>query len=418
MSVKKCAATSFVLITVLIDSIGFGVIIPVIPRLISELAHVDTSGAARYGGWLFAAYSVMQFIFSPIMGGLSDQYGRRPVLLASLFGFALDYLLLVFASSIGWLFVGRIIAGIMGASFTTAAAYMADISTPDKRAQNFGMIGAAFGLGFIIGPIIGGFVSEFGTRAPFMVAGGLTILNWLYGYFVLPESLSIENRRKFDWKRANPIGALTNLRRFPMIAGLVTALFLVYISSFSTQGTWAYYTKEKFNWSEREVGLSLTFIGVMIALVQGFLTRILVPKLGTRKAIYAGFIFSILGSLAYCFANEGWMVYAIMVPFSLGGLAGPAMQGLISGQIPANEQGELQGSLTSLNSVAAIIGPVLMSSLFAKFTAKDAPIYFPGVPFLASVILTTISLLLIIRTLNKHTTNVEEAEAIKHSDIS
>ncbi len=411
MTVKKSAATSFVLITVLIDSIGFGVIIPVLPRLISELAHVDTSGAARYGGLLFAAYSVMQFLFSPVMGGLSDQYGRRPVLLASLFGFGLDYLLLVFAPSIGWLFVGRIIAGIMGASFTTAAAYMADISTPEKRAQNFGMIGAAFGLGFIVGPIIGGFVSDFGTRAPFMVAGALTILNWLYGYFVLPESLSLENRRKFDWKRANPVGALINLRRFPMIIGLIAALFLLYISSFSTQGTWTYYTKEKFNWSEREVGLSLTFVGVMIALVQGFLTRILIPKLGTKKAIYTGFMFSILGSLAYCFANEGWMVYAIMIPFSLGGLAGPAMQGIISGQVPANEQGELQGSLTSLNSVASIIGPVLMTSLFARFTAKDAPIYFPGVPFLASVILTTISLLLIMRTLRKHTTKVEQAEA-------
>lgn len=418
MSVKKsAAATSFVLITVLIDSIGFGVIIPVLPRLISELAHVDTSGAARYGGWLFAAYAVMQFLFSPVMGGLSDQYGRRPVLLASLFGFGLDYLLLVFAPTIGWLFVGRVIAGIMGASFTTAAAYMADISTPEKRAQNFGMIGAAFGLGFIVGPIIGGFVSDFGTRAPFMVAGGLTILNWLYGYFVLPESLSLENRRKFNWRRANPIGALVNLRRFPMIVGLVAALFLLYISSFSTQGTWTYYTKEKFGWSEREIGLSLTFVGVMIAVVQGFLTRILIPKLGTKRAIYTGFIFSILGSLAYCFANEGWMVYAIMIPFSLGGLVGPAMQGIISGQIPANEQGELQGSLTSLNSVASIIGPVLMTSLFARFTAKDAPIYFPGVPFLASVILTTISLLLIIRPLNKHTTKVEQAE-VKHSDIS
>ncbi|MBA4851021.1 TCR/Tet family MFS transporter [Emticicia sp. BO119] len=413
MSVKKSAATSFVLITVLIDSIGFGVIIPVLPRLISELAHVDTSGAARYGGLLFAAYAVMQFLFSPVMGGLSDQYGRRPVLLASLFGFGLDYLLLVFAPTIGWLFVGRVIAGVMGASFTTAAAYMADISPPEKRAQNFGMIGAAFGLGFIIGPIIGGFVSDFGTRAPFMVAGGLTILNWLYGYFVLPESLSLENRRKFDWKRANPIGALINLKRFPMIIGLVAAIFLLYVSSFSTQGTWTYYTKEKFGWSEREVGLSLTFVGVMIALVQGFLTRILIPKLGTRKAIYVGFTFSILGSLAYCFANEGWMVYAIMIPFSLGGLAGPAMQGIISGQIPANEQGELQGSLTSLNSVASIIGPLLMTSLFARFTAKDAPIYFPGVPFLASVILTLLSLLLIVRTLNKHSTKVERAEA-KH----
>ena len=417
MSVKRSAATSFVLITVLIDSIGFGIIIPVMPSLISELAHVDTSGAARYGGFLFAAYAVMQFLFSPVVGGLSDQYGRRPVLLASLLGFGLDYVLLIFAPTIGWLFVGRLIAGIMGASFTTAAAYMADISAPEKRAQNFGMIGAAFGLGFIIGPSIGAVASHYGTRVPFMIAGVLTLLNWLYGYFVLPESLKMENRRKFDWKRANPVGALLSLRRFPMLTGLVTALFLVYISSFSTQGTWTYFTKERFNWSDQEIGWSLTFVGFMIALVQGGLTRILIPKLGTKNSIYVGFIFSIFGSLAYTFANESWMMYAIMVPFSLGGLAGPAMQGIISSQIPANEQGELQGALTSLNSVASIVGPVLMTTLFYRFTAKDAPVYFPGVPFLASVILTLISFLLIIRTLNKDK-QAEESTGIKHSNIS
>ena len=399
---KRSAATIFVLITVLIDSIGFGIIIPIMPSLISELAHTDVSGSARYGGFLFAAYSVMQFVFSPIVGGLSDQFGRRPILLASLFGFGIDYLFLVFAPTITWLFIGRLIAGVMGASFTTAAAYMADISTPEKRAQNFGMIGAAFGLGFIIGPIIGGIASDFGTRVPFMVSGVLTLCNFCYGYFVLPESLKPENRRKFDWKRANPVGALLNLRRFPMLIGLVSALFLVYISNFSTQGTWSYFAKERFNWSNKEIGWSLTFIGFMIALVQGGLTRILIPKLGTKNSIYAGFTFSILGSFAYAFANQGWMMYAIMVPFSLGGLAGPAMQGIISSQVPANEQGELQGSLTSLNSVAAIIGPILMTSLFYKFTAKDAPIYFPGASFMAAAILTTISLLLIIRTLKKN----------------
>lgn len=408
MSKKRSAATSFVLITVLIDSIGFGIIIPVLPSLIAELAHTDVSGAARYGGFLFAAYSVMQFIFSPVVGGLSDQYGRRPILLASLFGFGVDYLFLVFAPSITWLFIGRLIAGVMGASFTTAAAYMADVSTPEKRAQNFGMIGAAFGLGFIVGPIIGGIASDFGTRMPFIVSGVLTLCNFLYGYFVLPESLKPENRRKFDWKRANPVGALINLRRFPMLIGLISALFLVYISNFSTQGTWSYFVKERFNWSNKEIGWSLTFIGVMIALVQGGLTRIAIPKLGTKNAIYVGFVFSIMGSFAYAFANQSWMMYAIMVPFSLGGLAGPAMQGIISSQVPANEQGELQGSLTSLNSVAAIIGPILMTFLFYKFTAKDAPIYFPGASFMAAAILTTISLLLIIRTLRKNPSHTDK----------
>lgn len=408
MSKKRSAATSFVLITVLIDSIGFGIIIPVLPSLIAELAHTDVSGAARYGGFLFAAYSVMQFIFSPVVGGLSDQYGRRPILLASLFGFGVDYLFLVFAPSITWLFIGRLIAGVMGASFTTAAAYMADVSTPEKRAQNFGMIGAAFGLGFIVGPIIGGIASDFGTRMPFMVSGVLTLCNFLYGFFVLPESLKPENRRKFDWKRANPVGALINLRRFPMLIGLISALFLVYISNFSTQGTWSYFVKERFNWSNKEIGWSLTFIGVMIALVQGGLTRIAIPKLGTKNAIYVGFVFSIMGSFAYAFANQSWMMYAIMVPFSLGGLAGPAMQGIISSQVPANEQGELQGSLTSLNSVAAIIGPILMTFLFYKFTAKDAPIYFPGASFMAAAILTTISLLLIIRTLRRNPSHTDK----------
>ncbi len=409
MSEKRSAATIFVLITVLIDSIGFGIIIPGFPSLLSELAHTDTSGAARYGGFLFAAYAAMQFLFSPVVGGLSDQFGRRPILLASLFGFGLDYLFLVFAPTIGWLFVGRLIAGIMGASFTTAAAYIADVSTPEKRGQNFGLIGAAFGLGFIIGPILGGFVSPYGTRVPFMVAGILTMCNWLYGYFVLPESLKLENRRKFDWKRANPIGSLINLKRFPMIIGLVAALFLVYVSSFSTQGTWTYFTKERFNWSEREIGLSLSFVGLMIAIVQGGITRIAIPKLGAKNAIYVGYTFSILGALAYAFADQPWMMYAIMVPYSLGGLAGPAMQGIISSQVPANEQGELQGSLTSLNSVASIIGPVLMTNLFYRFTAKNAPIYFPGVPFLASVVLTSLSLLLIIWTLRKNSRNKSQS---------
>lgn len=321
MSEKRSAATFFVLITILLDSIGFGVIIPVMPSLISELGHTDTSGAARIGGFLFAAYSVMQFIFSPVVGGLSDQFGRRPILLASLFGFGIDYVLLTFAPTIEWLFVGRLVAGIMGASFTTAAAYMADISTPEKRAQNFGMIGAAFGLGFIIGPSIGAIASHYGTRVPFMISGILTLCNFLYGYFVLPESLTLENRRKFNWKRANPVGALMNLKRFPMLIGLVSALFLVYISSFSTQGTWTYFTKERFNWTDQEIGWSLTFVGFMIALVQGGLTRILIPKLGIKNSIYVGFGFSIFGALCYSFADQGWQMYAIMVPYALGGLA-------------------------------------------------------------------------------------------------
>ena len=224
MAFARKPALGFIFVTLLIEVTGWGIIIPVMPRLIQELTGGTISDASRYGGWLISAYAVMQFICAPIVGALSDQYGRRPVLLASLFGFGLDYILLAFAPTIGWLFLGRVIAGIMGASFTTAGAYIADISSPEKRAQNFGIVGAAFGLGFIIGPVIGGLLGGFGTRVPFLVTAGLTLLNWLYGYFILPESLKLEHRRKFEWRRANSVGTLKSLFRYPVIAGLFISL--------------------------------------------------------------------------------------------------------------------------------------------------------------------------------------------------
>ena len=231
---------------------------------------------------------MLQFLFSPILGGLSDQYGRRPVLLISLFGFGIDYILLGFAPTIGWLFLGRLLAGIMGASFTTASAYIADISTPEKRAQNFGMIGAAFGIGFIIGPVLGGVLGHYGARVPFFVSAGLTLLNWLYGYFILPESLKLENRRKFDWKRANPVSSLLNLKRYPVIIGLLSSLVLLYIAGHSVQGIWSFFTIEKFHWTSDMVGYSLGFVGLMVAIVQGGLTRIIIPKLGQKRSVYVG----------------------------------------------------------------------------------------------------------------------------------
>jgi DHA1 family tetracycline resistance protein-like MFS transporter len=398
---KNSKAIFFILVTVLIDVIGIGIIIPIMPSLYQELTGGTVSEASQYSAYLVFVYALMQFIFSPIIGGLSDQYGRRPVLLMSLFGFGLDFIFLALAPNIGWLFVGRIISGIAGASFTTANAYIADITEPEKRAQSFGMIGAAFGLGFIIGPSLGGILGEYGTRIPFWVSAGLALLNWLYGYFILPESLLPENRRKFDIKRANPIGSLLNLKKYPYVLALVLSLFLVNVSNFATQGTWSFYGIEKFSWSKLEVGLSLGFVGLMVAIVQGGLIRVIIPKLGQEKSLFLGLAINALGLAAFAFASSSWMMYAIMIPFAIGGLAGPAFQGIISNQVGKNEQGELQGGLTSLMSIAAIIGQPLMLGLFRIFTKENAPIYFPGAPFLMGGLLSLISLLLVFRTIKK-----------------
>ena len=386
----------------LIDVIGLGIIIPVLPKLIEEMIGGDLSMASTYAGWLMFAYATMQFLFSPIIGALSDRYGRRPVLLISLFGFGVDYLLMGFAPTIAWLFVGRLISGITGASFTTATAYIADISTPEKRAQNFGLIGAAFGLGFIIGPVLGGLLGHYGARVPFFTAAGLALLNTAYGYFILPESLDKEHRRKFEWKRANPVGSLKRLSHYPVILSLVVSLVFIYIASHATQSTWTFYTMEKFKWNEQMVGYSLGFVGLMIAIVQGGLIRIVIPKLGQKKSIYVGLTLYVIGFICFAFATKSWMMFAFVVPFSLGGICGPALQGVMSGQVPANEQGELQGALTSLISVTSIVGPLLMTNLFSYFTASDAPIYFPGAPFLMGAVLTLFSVLFAVRSLEKH----------------
>ncbi len=395
---KKQAALGFIFITLLIDIIGFGIIIPVLPSLIQSLIHGTMSQTAKYGGWMVFAYASTQFLCSPIMGNLSDKYGRRPVLLFSLFGFGIDYLFLAFAPSIFWLFIGRMIAGITGASITTAAAYIADISTPEKRAQNFGMIGAAFGLGFIIGPFLGGTLSHYGLRIPFFAAAGLSLLNWLYGYFILPESLSKENRREFDWKRANPLGALNQLNRYPVIAGLVMSITLIYIAAHAVQTTWSYFTIEQLKWDAKMIGYSLGVIGVCIMIVQGLIVRIAIPKLGQEKSVYVGLAFYTLGFILFAYASTTWMMFAFTAVYCLGGIAGPSIQGLISTHVPANEQGELQGALTSLMSATSVIGPLIMTNIFAFFIKKNAPIYFPGAPFLLGALLTLISTVLAYRS--------------------
>lgn len=401
---KKRAALGFIFVTLLIDVIGFGIIIPVVPSLISELEHISIPEAAAYGGWMVASFSIMQFVFSPVLGNLSDQYGRRPVLLISLFGFGLDYLLTAFAPTITWLFAGRIIAGIMGASFTTASAYIADVSTPENRAQNFGMIGAAFGLGFIIGPALGGVIANYGLRAPFIAAAILTFINWLYGYFILPESLDQEHRRKFDWKRANPLGTMKFFLRYKVILGLVGSIVLIYISAHAVQSTWSYYTMEKYSWDEDMVGYSLAFVGLMVAFVQGWLIRFIIPKLGQERSVYVGLTLYAIGFLLFGIATQGWMMFAFLIPYCLGGIAGPSLQGIMSGQVPANQQGELQGALTSLVSMTSIVGPLLMTWLFYHFSKPGADIYFPGAAMVAGSVLTIISAFLARLSLKKKIT--------------
>lgn len=409
MADKRKAALGFIFVTLLIDVMGFGVIIPVMPDLISGLANVDTNEASYINGWMLAAFGIMQFLFSPLMGNLSDCYGRRPVLLASLFGFAVDYIFLYFAPSIAWLFVGRIVAGMMGASFTTATAYIADISTPEKRAQNFGLIGAAFGLGFVLGPALGGLLSTLSPRAPFAAAAILTLINWLYGYFILPESLPLESRRKFEWKRANPLGALRFFMRYKAILGLVASIVLLYLAAHAVHSTWAFYTEFKFDWTGKAIGISLAIVGVLVGLVQGWLIRIINPLLGQTRSVYVGLFLYAIGLVLFGLATEGWMMYVFLIPYCLGGIAGPSLQGIMTGQVPATEQGELQGALTSLVSLTNVFGPLMMSDLFYIFSSKDAPFYFPGAAMLTGAVLMLISALLARFSLKKNFVNKSSA---------
>lgn len=394
------AALAFIFITVLIDVIGLGIIIPIIPALIVELTGEGLSKAAIYGGWLMFVYASTQFLCAPIIGSLSDRFGRRPVLLLSLFGFGIDYILIGFAPTISWLFIARFISGITGASITTASAYIADISSPEKRSQNFGLIGAAFGLGFIIGPVIGGLLGQYGTRIPFFAAAGLTLVNVLYGYFILPESLPKENRRKFEIKRANPLGSLKQIRSFPGISGLVIVFGLVYLASHATQSTWTYYTMEKFAWDEKMVGISLGVVGLCVAIVQGGLTRVVIPKIGEVKSVYFGLTISCIGFIGFAFSPTGAIMLAMIIPYCLGGFAGPSLQGIVSNKVPQNQQGELQGALTSLVSFTSIFGPPMMTGLFGYFTSGIAPFQFPGAPFLMGAVLVLAALIYAIRILS------------------
>jgi DHA1 family tetracycline resistance protein-like MFS transporter len=409
---KGQAALGFIFATLLIDVMGFGIVIPVFPDLIKGLIHSNLSDAASTAAWLAVAYAVTQFLFSPLIGNLSDRFGRRPVLLCSLLGFCADYLFQAFAPTIGWLFLGRILAGLTGASFTTASAYIADISTPEKRSANFGLVGVAFGLGFIIGPFIGGVLGSYNVHYPFIAAAVLAFLNATYGYFILPESLPPENRRPLELKKANPVDTLIKLSKYQAVLGLAVTLFLVYFAAQAVQSVWPYYTKYKFNWSRAMVGYSLAVVGVVYAAVQGGLTRVIIPKFGVERSIWVGLLLYSIGLALFAFATKGWMMYVILVPYCLGGIAGPALQGYMSNHVPANEQGELQGGLTSLASLSTIFGPWVMFEIFHIFTKAHAPFTFPGAHFILGALVMLLSTILAVLSLKKN------KPAVKHPAVN
>jgi DHA1 family tetracycline resistance protein-like MFS transporter len=393
---------TLIFITLLIDVIGIGIIIPILPPLIKSIAGIGLSEAAQWGGLLIFAYAAAQFLFAPVMGALSDKLGRRPVLIVALLGLGIDYILHAVAPTLGLLFVGRVLAGMCGASFTTASAYIADVSPPEKRAQNFGMIGVAFGVGFILGPVIGGFAGAAGPRVPFWIAAALSFANAALCYFMLPESLDKEHRRSFDWKRANPFGSFAQMRNYPMVLGLMVPLFLLYLASHAVQSNWPFYTMYKFKWDEKMVGISLGIVGLMVAIVQGGLIRIIVPKLGEKKSILVGFGLYFVGMLLFALATNTWMMMSFIGIYTLGGICGPALQGIMAGQVPSNQQGELNGSVTSLMAITSIFGPLIMNNLFSYFTGEKAPLILPGAPmFLGAflILLATIACIKPLRTI-------------------
>jgi len=380
-------ALLFIFITVLVDVIGIGIIIPIIPDLIMELTGEGTHMAVIYGMWLTTAFAGMQFLFSPVMGEFSDQYGRRPILLIALLGLSIDYLIHAWAPTITWLFLGRFLAGITGASFTVASAYIADVSTKENKAKNFGLIGAAFGLGFIIGPGIGGFFGDIDIRLPFYIAAGLTFANFVFGWFFVPESLTPENRRPINVAKMIPGVSLVSLRNYEGVLLLILAFFLANLAGQALPSTWSYYGIERYDWSPMEIGVSLMVVGALVAIVQGFLVGVFVKRFGKRKAIIFGFLFWTIGMFLFALATEPWMLYAFLIPYAFGGIAGPTVQGVISNEVSEKEQGNLQGAITGLVSLTAIFGQLIFSPVFYYFIRPEGNIYFPGAPYVLAALL-------------------------------
>jgi len=388
---------AFVLITVMIDTIGFGIIIPVLPQLVMDLTGEPISAAAGYGGIMLFAFAAAHFLFAPVMGNLSDRFGRRPILIISLAALGIDYLVMGFAPTIAWLFAGRIFAGLFGATFATANAYITDVTEPDKRAQSFGLIGAAWGFGFIIGPVIGGFLGEIGPRVPFFVAAGLALSNVIYGLLVLPETLKEENRRPFDWRRANPVGALAHFRAYPLIIGLAAVIVLFQLAHDANPAIFTYYAIYKFGWTERDIGFALAFVGVTVIFSQTVLIRWTVKAFGEINSAYIGLIVAASGFAALGLATESWMAYAALVPMAFMGLAMPSIRSLMTARVPDNAQGELQGAIASLMGLTMIAAPLIMTQLFRSFTSADAPIDLPGAPYFLAALLMLMAALMLTR---------------------
>lgn len=397
------SALIFIFITILVDVIGIGIIIPVVPTLIKSLTGSNLSDAATIGGLLMISYSAMQFLFAPLIGELSDRFGRRPVLLFSLLGLGIDYIFHAFAPTLAWLFVGRFLAGITGASFTVASAYIADVSTPENKAKNFGLIGAAFGLGFILGPVIGGYCASWSVQAPFFVAAGLTLLNFLFGLFMVPESLPIEKRRPIIFTNVIPGVALFHLSKYKSLLGLIIAFSLVSLAGQVMPSTWSFFTMENYNWGEKEVGISLAVVGFLVGIVQAGLIGVFVKKFGNKRVILLGFIFWSIGMTALCFAYNPFLLYVALIPYVLGGIAGPTLQGVMSNFVSATEQGNLQGALTQLMSLMAIIGPILYTTIFTHYTASKTENYFPGAPYILAAFFVIVSCLIAFMSLGKFT---------------
>ncbi len=387
----------FIFITVVLDSMGIGIIMPVMPDLIQEVGNFDLSQAALWGGMLTVVYAINQFVFSPTVGGLSDAYGRRPVLLIALFIMSLDYLVMALAQSMWLLFLGRFIGGITAATQSTAAAYMADISTGKDKAKNFGLLGAAFGVGFILGPLLGGLLAEYGSRAPFYAAAALAFANMLFGYFVLPESVDKKNRRSFDWRRANPFGAFMQMKKLPGLMPMLMVYLLLSIAFFVYPAIWAFFGRAQFGWDARMVGISLAAYGFGIVIVQGGLIGTILKRFGEKITAIFGMCMHLLTFLVYPWMTETWHVFAFMPISVFSAVAMPALQGLLSNSVADNTQGELQGALSSLTAIATIISPFVMTRVFSYFTQAQTPVYLPSAPFLLSAVSVLLALFLFSR---------------------
>lgn len=388
----------FILLTVMIDAMGIGLIMPIMPNLIVEVQGGSLADAALWGGILSACFAVMQFLFSPVLGSLSDALGRRPVLLVSLFVMTLDYLIMAVAGSLWLLLIGRIIGGITAATHATASAYIADISDPKEKAANFGLLGAAFGAGFVLGPLVGGLLGEMGTRAPFYAAAILAGLNCLLGWVVLRETVTDKTRRAFEWRRANPFGAFKSMGKIPGIKGLLWVYFLYSVAIYVYPAVWSYFTAERFGWQPQMIGASLAVYGICMALVQGWLLRYMVRWVGERGSVIWGQVFDFLAFGVLAFITSGTLALALIPISALGALVQPALQGMMSRAVADNQQGELQGVMTAVHALSMIISPLMMTAVFAQFSDPATSYYLPGAPFLLALILMVIGLVVLLRT--------------------